>query len=677
MNIFIPNSWLKEYLQTNASAKEIARYLSLCSQSVERMEEVDDDWVYEIEITTNRPDCFSVYGIARELGAILPRFGLKTKLKSLSNLKPQIPLIKKPLPLEVKISKSFLCPRFTALIFDDVVIKPSPKIIQERLEKSGIRAINNVVDISNYLMLELGSPMHTFDYDKIKKNKMILRESVGGEKVTTLDKQNRVLPEGTIIIEDGEGRIIDLCGIMGGDNSQVDEKTKRVLLFIQTYDPVKIRQTCQKMAFRTDAASRFEKGVDAQGVLVAMNRAITLFKENCQAKIASQLIDFYPQPPKEKIVKLNLDLVKKIIGIEISAKQIKIILESLGFKIKKEDSTSQTYLIPHWRLNDINIPQDLIEEIARIYGYDNLTGHLPPTVNIQPANNNFKWENKIKQALKFWGFFEVINYSMISSELLNKSGFDNQDCIKIANPLSEEWVYMRPSLIPSLMETVAKNKKIKIKIFEMANVYSNMGKNQLPEENLNLSLLISGESFADLKGILESLMEEAGINDYDLSSYSLEKTAYGKIFHSSRRAEINIKDKSIGFIGEIKKSITQKFGLEEKIIILDLDFASIAKMANEEKKYQPLAKYPPIIEDLSFVIPSKTYLKEIINLIKKTSLIIKTVDLIDTYEDSRTFRLAYQHQEKTLTDKEVAEIRKKIISNLKEKLNVKLKGSKD
>jgi len=676
MNIFIPDSWLKDYLKTETPAKEIARYLSLCSQSVERMKKIGDDWVYEIEITTNRPDCFSVYGIARELNAILPRFNLKTKLKTLSNLKPQISGLKETLPLEVKISKSSLCPRFTALIFDEVIIKPSPKIIQERLEKSGIRAINNVVDISNYLMLELGSPMHTFDYDKIKGNKMILRESADGEKITTLDNQDRELPEGTIIIEDGEGRIIDLCGIMGGENSQVDEKTKKVLLFIQTYNPVKIRQTCQKMAFRTDAASRFEKGVDPEGVLIAMNRAISLFKENCQAKISSQLIDFYSQPQKEKSVKLNLDLVKKIIGVEIPKKQVITILESLGFKLQKESNQQQAYLIPHWRFNDINIPEDLIEEIARIYGYSNLTSNLPPTANVMTTNNTFKWESRIKQALKFWGFYEVINYSMVSLELLNKTDFDNEDCIKIANPLSEEWVYMRPSLIPSLMENAAKNKKEKIRIFEMANIYLNMGKNQLPEENLTLSILVSGETFVSLKGIFESLMEDLGIKDYELSSYPLEKTAYGKIFHPSRRAEINIKGKTVGFIGESKKDFNQKFCLEEKIFILDLDIAAIIEMANEEKKYKPISKYPPIIEDLSFVIPEKTYLKDIVDLIKKTSLIIQTVDLIDIYEDSRTFRLTYQNQEKTLTDKEVAEIRKKIINNLQEKLKVKLKGSK-
>ena len=331
MNILIPDSWLKEHLKTKATVKQIGEYLSLCSQSVEKITKVDHDWLYDIEITTNRPDCFSVYGIARELAVILPRFGIPAKLSQLSII--HYPLsISKGLPLGVKITKPSLCPRFTALIFDNVVVKSSPKIVQERLEKVGIRAINNVVDISNYLMLALGQPMHTFDYDKIKGHKMILRESAGGEKITTLDGQIRPLPDGTIIIEDGKGRIIDLCGIMGGENSQVDKKTKKVLLFVQTYDPAKIRQACQKLAFRTDAASRFEKGVDPEGVMIAMEKAMVMFEENCGAKIASNLINIYPHPPKAKKIILSQSKLNQVMGIEIKLVEAKKILDSLGFQ---------------------------------------------------------------------------------------------------------------------------------------------------------------------------------------------------------------------------------------------------------------------------------------------------------------------------------------------------------
>jgi len=672
MNIIIPDSWIKEFLKTKATPKQIDEYLSLCSQSVEKLTQIGKDWLYEIEITTNRPDCFSIYGLARELAVILPRFGIPAKLLPL-NIFNTSPIIEKGLPLEVKITKPSLCPRFTAIIFDQIVIKPSPKVVQERLEKSGIRAINNVVDISNYLMLELGQPMHTFDYDKIKKAKMILRESAGGEKLTTLDGQVRPLPDGTIIIEDGEGRIIDLCGIMGGENSQVDEKTKRVLLFVQTYDPVKIRQTCQKLAFRTDAASRFEKGVDSEGVMMAMNKAIQMFKENCEAKIASNLIDIYPHPSQEKTIKLDLNLVNKIMGISIPQKEIISILQSLGFSILHSTFSIIHCLVPYWRYGDISIPEDLIEEIARIYGYHRLPTNLIPTFLNQSKSNFFDWTFKVKEALKFWGFTETVSYSMVSGQLLRNCEINPDEALEIANPLSDEWVYMRPSLIPSLLEVVNNNKKSKAKIFEMANIYLPQGEQQLPEENFMLTVLMVEEDFAHLKGLAEALLEELGVRTYEINTYELQKTFYGKIFHPTHRAEITIGNNSLGIFGEIKAAILAKFGIKKKIVILDLDFNELIKYATTDKKYMPIPKYPPIIEDFSFVVPAKTYVGDIIKLIRSTNQIIQGAELIDAYEQTRTFRITYQDPNKTLTDKEVEKIRKKIIEGVEDKFRAKIK----
>src|SRR4030043_911046 len=313
MDILIPDSWLKSIIKTNAKPEDIAKYLSLSGPSVEKTTQEGKDTIYSIEITTNRVDSASILGVAREISAILPRFNLKASLLPIKVPKG-LHFVSNVDYLNTKIDNK-LCYRFAAVLIKNVNIKESPLWMKERLEKVGIRPLNNIVDISNYLMIELGQPMHTFDYDKIKGAKMILRESAGGEKITTLDDQIRPLPDGTIIIEDGEGRIIDLCGIMGGKNSEVDGKTKRVLLFVQTYDPVRIRQACQKLAFRTDAASRFEKGVDPKGVLIAMGKAIEMFEKNAEAEIASQLIDIYPHPPKEKRVKLDIDLVNKIRGI--------------------------------------------------------------------------------------------------------------------------------------------------------------------------------------------------------------------------------------------------------------------------------------------------------------------------------------------------------------------------
>jgi phenylalanyl-tRNA synthetase beta chain len=678
MNILIPYSWLKEYLETEAKPQDIAKYLSLCSQSVEKIIPTSDgDYIYEIEITTNRADCLSVYGIARELGAILPRFGIKTKIKKLTNYELRITDCEKNLPLEVEITKSSLCPRFTALIFDNIKVEPSPKIVQERLQKVGIRALNNVVDISNYLMVEIGQPMHTFDYDKIKKAKMILRGTKEGEKIVTLDGQTRILPQGAIVIEDGEGRIIDLCGIMGGENSAVDENTKRVLLFIQTYDPATIRRTCQLLSFRTEAAQRFEKGVDPEGVILAMNKAIEMFKQNCQAKIASKLIDIYPNPPKPKKVKLDLELVKKIIGIEIPKKEIINILQSLGFGIWNLEFGVLNCLVPHWRYNDINIPEDLVEEIARIYGYHQLPSILPQgEIPLRPRNLLLEKEEQIKDILKFLGFTETPNYSMTSEKNLKNVEINPEDCVKIANPLTEDLVYLRPSLIPSLLEVIKKNNNYsQIKIFELANVYLPKKQNELPEETSTLAVAVNNDNFFYLKGVLEGILKEAGVENFEFNPYPFKKTFYGKIFHPLKTAEIIIKNQPVGILGEINPLILSLFEINQKVTIFEINLCQTVKFATGIKKYTPIPKYPPIIEDLAFIFPPKIEVEKVIQLIKQTSPIIWHVELIDFYQNTRTFRITYQSYERNLSDEEIKKIREKIINSVKEKFKIQLKSS--
>jgi len=670
MNILIPYSWLKEYLKTEAKPEEIAQYLSLCSQSVEKIIPTPDgDFIYEIEITTNRADCLSVYGIARELGTILPRFGIKTKFKKLTNYELRIANYGKNLPLEVKIIKSSLCPRFTALIFDNIKIGPSPKIVQERLKKVGIRALNNVVDISNYLMVELGQPMHTFDYDKIKRAEMILREAKIGEKIVTLDGQTRVLPQGAIIIEDGEGRIIDLCGIMGGENSAVDENTKRVLLFVQTYNPATIRHTCQLLSFRTEAAQRFEKGVDGEGVILAMNKAVEMFKQNCQAKIASKLIDIYPNPPKPKKVKLDLELVKKVIGIEIPTRDVINILQSLGFQIFNFQFSIFNCVVPHWRYEDINIPEDLVEEIARIYGYHQLPSILPRgEIPLRPRGLLLEKEEQIKDILKFWGFTETPNYSMTGEKNLKNVEIKPEDCLKIANPLTEDLVYLRPSLIPSLLEVIKKNSTYsQIKVFELANVYFPKKQNELPEEISTITVAVNNDNFFYLKGILEGILKEVGVENFEFKPYPFKKTFYGKIFYPLKTAEIIVKNNPVGILGEINPLILSRFEINQKVTIFEINLKETVKFATGIKKYIPIPKYPSVIEDLAFIFPPKVEVEKVTQLIKQVNPIIQSVELLDSYKNNRTFRITYQNPKKTLSDKEVEKIREKIINLVKEK----------
>lgn len=671
MNILIPDSWLKVFLKTQADPQEIAKDLSLCSQSVEEIRKTDTDSVYNIEITSNRPDCFSIYGIARELGAVLPRFGVKAKFESL-DADLNLPEIKNGLPLTVKIAQPSLCPRFTALIFDNVTIKPSPKIVQERLVKSGIRALNNVIDISNYLMLELGQPMHTFDYDKILGAKMILRLSKKGEKVTTIDHTERTLPEGVIVMEDGESRLIDLCGIMGGANSEIDEKTKRVLLFIQTYDPITIRRACQLLGFRTEAASRFEKGVDPEGVMLAMKQAIKMLEELAGAKIASKLIDIYPHPQKTKTVILSQEKLDSVLGVHIDLPKAKKNLEDLGFTTTIKGKTLEA-VVPHWRNEDVSIPEDLIEEVARIYGYHNLPTSFPPLKPaLNPLHTTFYWENEAKGVLNDWGFTETISYSMVSKDLLEITGYSPEKYLKIANPLTADMVYMRPSLIPSLLEIIKQNENQEktIEIFELANVYLPQGPTTLPHERSTLSAVISGDKFYEIKGVIELLLKNLGITETEFKPYVGKNILY----HPARTAVIETKKELLGLVGEINPQVLSKLGIRERIVFFELDFETLSKIAKVTKTYQTIPVYPPIIEDLSFVVLPKTLVGEMIQSIKSVNSLIQNVELLSSYESTRTFRITYQNPQKTMNDEEVKKLRKEVVKKIEEKFGAKLKG---
>ena len=690
MNILIPDSWLREHLKTKATPNQIAKYLSLCSQSVEKITKKGSDFIYEIEITANRPDCLSVYGIARELSAVLPQFNIKAELKEIADKKTKIPKIKKGLSLEVTIENSSLCPRFTAIIFDNITFKPSPKIIHDRLEKSGIRALNNVVDISNYLMLELGQPMHTFDYDKIKGAKMILRESKQGEEITTLDGINRKLPQGTIIIEDCGGKIIDLCGIMGGENSAVDKNTERLLLFVQIYDPLKIRQICQQLSFRTEASSRFEKGTNPEGIILAMKKAIKMFKTNCGAKVVSNLIDIYPNPPKTKKVTLVHEKLNQVMGIKIKISEAERILKSLGFETTiSHKRPGLVSAVPHWRSKDISIPEDLIEEIARIYGYHKLPSLLPtdgfPEITFEKT---FYWEKKVKDYLKNWGFTEMYTYSMQSKNLLEKTGIDSKRCLRIKNPLTKDLEYMRISSAPSILQTIADNQANfeEIKIFEMANIYRPRS-NKLPEEKLTLLGAVTGQNkFYEAKGVVETLLQELGIKEVKLFPISHFPFPISHLWHPVRSASIinprqrrvrlwRNQSSIIGIIGEIHPQVLAKFGINQRVTVFDLDFDQLVKLATTKKTYQPIPKYPPVIEDLSIKVDPKVLTGDLIEEIKNVSKLVRKVELIDVYQNSKTFRITYQDPKKTLSEKEVESLRKTVKKNLKEKHKAKARES--
>jgi len=401
MDIKVLDNWLKEFLTTDAPPQKIAECLSLCGPSVEQLEKTKDDYVYHLEVTTNRVDMMSVLGIAREAAAILPQFGYKARFKTSGTL-PEVDQTGS-FPLEIKVNHQ-LCPRFSAVVINNVTIKPSPPKIKERLEKSGIRSLNNVVDISNYLMRAYGQPVHTFDCDKIK-DKMILRLSRKGETLTTLDGKTFTLPGEDIVIEDGSKRLIDLCGIMGGANSAVDANTKKVLLFVQTYSAKHIRRTSMILGQRSEAAQIFEKQPDPEQIMSVLLKGIQLFKQLTGGAQSSKIIDIYPQPDKPKSVTAPLQLIKERLGVEITQPEVDKILKSLGF-INNQ--------VPSWRAKDINIPEDIVEEVARIYGYHRLPSQIMATaIPTNYPETNFYLEQQIKHWLVGFGLTEIYTNSLI------------------------------------------------------------------------------------------------------------------------------------------------------------------------------------------------------------------------------------------------------------------------
>lgn len=654
MDLLIPNSWLKKLLDTKATPQEIAKYLSLCGPSIERTKKTDDgDFVYNVEVTTNRVDTASVLGIAREASCILPRFGIKASLKNNQTSNNQFKFVKKVKYLNAKVDPK-LCPRFTAVLIKNVAVKDSPKEISNLLEKVDVRPINNIVDVSNYIMHELGQPVHTFDYDKIVDGVMTLRESKKGEVIKTLDGKEFKLDGGDIVIEGAGGNLIDLCGIMGGENSSIDSNTKNVLLFVQNYNQHKIRKTSMNLGQRTEAAVLFEKGLDNENVKPAILQAISMIEKLSGGKAENEILDIYPLPYKGKIVSTTIEEINKIVGIDVSQKDITNYLTNLGFAVKWNKNKLEVS-VPSYRANDIDIREDIAEEVARIYGYHNLpcilmSGELP-----KPKQNNlFKFENDVKQILKSLGAIEIYNLSLVTKDMAEN------DALKLKNPLGADTEYLRTNLKNSLIKNVSDNPQEKgnIHLFEISNIYLKH-KSDLPYEQLTLGGVIkSGETtqvsgFRKNKGLVEAILIELGIDYTD----QLED---GGDFLPNQR--IIIKSNKI-IIGEYGN-------LDNGLFYYGFDMQKMMDATKISRKYKEINKYPPQVEDITFTVPEKTFVGDLISEIKKSNKLITKVMLTDIYENKYTFNLEYQSEDHTLTDKEVEEIRNQVVSNSKSKFGV-------
>src|SRR3989344_986032 len=641
MNILIPESWLREYLETKASTKQIASVLSQTSVSVEKIQKINEDFVYDIEVTTNRPDLMSVTGVAREANVGLYNEQIETKFSPF-----KIELLAKStdsFPIEVK-NDSTIVNRICAIVMT-VKVRKSSKIISDRLEAFGIRALNNIIDITNYVMRETGHPTHVFDLDRLNTKYLTITRSQKGEEITTLDGKTHFLFGDDIIAKDENGRIVDLLGVMGSQNSVITENTKRILFFVDNNNPINIRNTSMNLGIRTEAAILNEKGIDPNLAMTALLRGIELYQKHADGKIESKILDIYPNKREQKSIKITNKKITDVIGVDIPLNKSRQILEKLGFEVNEVKETLEVK-VPSLR-GDMEIEEDIIEEIARIYGYQNLPSIIPSFFNNRPYkfHDSFYFENKIKTAMKYLGFNEVYTYSLVSEE---KFEGPIENALKIKNPLSIDMQYMRNSLVPSLLQVIDENKGInEIKIFELSNTYEKKT-GDLPKETLMFSGIIKKENadFYEVKGLIEEVLKDIGITDL--------------IFKNSKRAGIGASIlKGDEFLGEIEI-------LDTNLIDFELSFATLLKLANTKKVYKPLGKFPAIHEDISIISTLDT--EEIINQIGSVNKIINEVYLKDSYNESRTFHITYRDFDKNLTKEDASKVRLEILKILKDKL---------
>jgi len=638
----IPLNLLENFVKNNLKPAELAKKLTLSGFLVEKI----DNNVLEIEITPNRGDALSVLGIAREIAALLNK---KINLPKI-DFKEQSENFFLQTDIDCEI-----CPRYTYRIIEGIKIGPSPKWLQQNLRDFGFRSVSNVVDITNYVMMELGQPLHAFDYDKITGDKkMIIRKSQTGESVTTLDDKTHHLSNNDIVIENN-GQLIDLAGIMGGKNSEVSAQTKTIILQAALFNPKIIRQTSKKLNLATDASYRYERKVDLKGNLFALNRASDLILKIAGGN-ASPIKDIILQKPQERKIEASFNQINNLLGTNLSKNQVIESLKRLGFKIKA-DSVKMKILVPSWRQNDIKFWQDIAEEVARIYGYNKIKPKILSKKKPAKKNLEFIIDQKIAHLLKENDFYEVLSYSFLSANDLKILGEDLANCLEIKNPISPEYQYLRPNLFISILKLIAKNPWApEIKFFEIGNVFNKS------QEKKQLILATTGNP-AIFKAIISSFQQEFKINHlpFKISAPDQKNLDYFKIRKPISILEIDLDN----LYQMIKIPISQ---LKSPIFW-------------QKPHFRPISKFPPTIRDFAFIINKKISAQKVATEIKKTSPSVFLVELFDEYISDKfgkdmknlAFHVWLSDEKKTLSDAEVVKISQAISKKIKNKFNAKLR----
>ncbi len=644
-----------------------------------------DNIIFEISITPNRPDCLSLYGISREVSAILgenikrPSFKVKENGDDISGL------------TSVEVLDSVGCPRYSCRVIKDVKIAPSPEWLKNRLEASGIRSINNVVDVTNYVLLEQGQPLHAFDYDLLSEHKIIVRNAENEEILTTLDGVERKLSSEDIVICDGNGPVA-LGGVMGGVDSEVNDNTKNILLESAYFDPVRVRKTSKRTGLKSESSYRFERGVDPNNVTNALNRAAELIREVSGGKIANGIIDVYPSPIIPKEVTLSVNKVRNLLGISIETDEIVEMMQSLEIEPLNIDGDNILFKVPTFRV-DIEREVDLIEEVARIFGYDNIAAISPEVPMVANSINVITiMEKRLRDVFVSHGFLEVINYSFDDEELLKI--FDSSSAINILNPLSKDYSSMRTSILLGLIKNVKLNLSRQtqdIRLFESGKIFYPKDKGQLPNEIKKFAAVATGKKepevwngkaldFFDHKSVLERSFEVLSVD----SIVNYESVDGIDFLHPGKSSLIKIGSETLGFIGELHPDTLEKLGIHERVYVLEIDLPILSSSyTKSRKKFQPLPKYPSLKRDIALVVDQKVSAQEILVKMKEVnSKIVEDAWVFDVYKGkslesgkkSVAVSMLLRDKDKTLTDDDANKVQQKILKKLEKTLGAELRS---
>lgn len=663
MNILIPHQWLKDHLETEADADTLQNLLSLSGPSVERIYDREDDLVYDIEVTTNRVDSMSVRGIAREAAVILNQANIGATLRPA--LEEGVSLEKhtseeNSLTLPKITSDSALCERFMAVVLSNVERTPTPEWMARRLRQVDQNIHDSVIDITNYITHEIGHPIHAFDYDKIMAlgGEIIVREAEAGKPFTTLDGESYETVGGEVVFENPDGTIIDLPSIKGTANSAIDDSTKNVLLVIDSIVASKIRHASMTHQIRTVAAQLKEKNVDPHLGEPTLKRGVQLYQDLCNATIASDLYDEFPGKRELEQVHLRLDTVKAYLGIEIPAEKIAASLEVLGCQV--DIQTDGLQVQPPTFRPDLQIPADLIEEIARIYGYHNLPsqlmqGEIPVT---SQEGVNFKLESQAKRFLAAIGYQELYTYSVVSETEAAQSGHTPEEHLAMANPLTEDHVYLRRSLVPTLAKALKDNSQTEeLSVFEIANTYIPV-EGDLPVEEMHLTM-VSNKAYRQVRGDLEALLKQ-----FYLTSVRIEPDDSSDIQRGDIFVEANGKEQLIGSLSILPGGA----------VAVEIIFKELVETAKTHPALKALPKAAPVFEDMTFKLPERTAVGRVMETIRNQGELVADVVLKDIYNQNYSFMITYLDPNQSLSSEDVVPVRHKIAAALASEYGAELIG---